>query len=106
MDTHKPQSPSTFDLYSEAHSQEAVLSEKVKCQQAVFWDQQLTIAIQHDSYRPATEAIFAKSERLSIFTFQKIKLPALDADDVPHLRLRSHSRRRLYKRPDPFLTLT
>ncbi|KAI9781703.1 MAG: hypothetical protein M1816_002199 [Peltula sp. TS41687] len=74
----------------------------LKCQQVVLWDQQLTIAIQHDSYRPAIEAIFAKSERLSIFAFQKMKLPALDPDDVPHLRLRSHLRRRLYERPDSF----
>ena len=70
----------------------------LKRQQIVSWNPQLTISIQHDSYRPIIEAMFAKLERLSTFTFQKMELPSPDPDDVPQLRQRSYSRRCLYER--------
>ncbi|KAI9765661.1 MAG: hypothetical protein M1840_007218 [Geoglossum simile] len=74
----------------------------LKRQQTVFWDPQLTSTIQHDSYRPVVEAIFAKSERLSMFTSQKMQLPPPEPEHIPHLRQRSYSRRHLYERPDSF----
>ncbi|KAI9772801.1 MAG: hypothetical protein M1839_002302 [Geoglossum umbratile] len=74
----------------------------LKRQQTVFWDPKLTSTIQHDSYRSVIEALLAKSERLSMFAFQKIELPPPDPDDIPHLRQRSYLRRHLYERPDSF----
>ena len=70
----------------------------LKRQQIVLWDPQLTISIQHDSYRPIIEAMFTKLERLSTFTFQKMEMPPSDPENVPQLRQRSYSRRCLYER--------
>ena len=70
----------------------------MKVMQEVFWDEQLTTAIQHDGYRPIIEDILRKSEQLSIFAFQKAELPSLEPAGDLHLLQRSYSRRRLYER--------
>jgi hypothetical protein len=64
--------------------------------QTVTWDQTLTSSIQHDSYEPLVQEIFAKSNRIKAFVSFGEKI--LDIKTPSHLRRRGEIRRLLYER--------
>ena len=75
---------------------------QLKRQQTVSWDTNLTVSIQDDRFRVTVEAIFAKVDRLSVFSESKVKPLNLDMEHIPHLCLRSQLRRRQLERCEPF----
>ena len=74
---------------------------QLKRQQIVTWDTRLNECIQHDCFREIVEEIFAKVERLSIFSTSKVNIPELETDHISHLCRRSHWRRQQLKRCEP-----
>jgi hypothetical protein len=70
----------------------------MKVMQEVFWDENLTVTIQHDGFGPIIEEICRKSRQLSIFAFQNTELPPPEPAGDTHLLCRSYSRRHLYER--------
>ena len=74
----------------------------LKRQQDVTWDENLTMTIQHDQYRPVIENILAKVERLSMFTSHDIHRLELEPGGAASLRERSYTRRHRFERSDAF----
>ncbi|KAE8322528.1 hypothetical protein BDV39DRAFT_209670 [Aspergillus sergii] len=74
----------------------------LKRQQDVTWDDNLTMTIQHDQYRPVIEGILAKAKRLSKFTSHNIHHLELEPGGATSLRERSYIRRHRFERPDAF----
>jgi Protein of unknown function (DUF3638) len=66
--------------------------------QTVFWDRDLTMSIQHESYETLIQEILAKSDRLQAFTAHNDEAIDLDIKIPSHLRRRSEIRRLLYER--------
>ena len=75
----------------------------LKCQQEVSWDSQLTVSIQHESFRSVVEDIFRKVERLSTFTEKNIAIPKSAANHEHRLWYRSKWRRQQLERTSSYL---
>ncbi|KAK1139534.1 hypothetical protein N8T08_000674 [Aspergillus melleus] len=69
----------------------------LKHQQQVFWDKDLTVAIQSDLYRPIIEAVATQLERLKPFALDGCYHLQLEEGGVSYLRDRSHLRRRNFE---------
>ncbi|KAK2801761.1 hypothetical protein FQN51_005126 [Onygenales sp. PD_10] len=76
--------------------------EDMKCQQTIFWDENLTSTIQHDAYQPLVDVILEKSHLLSRFEHQAVEIPLPVPDGEVHLRQRSYLRRLVYDRPNSY----
>ncbi|KAE8384199.1 hypothetical protein BDV23DRAFT_189450 [Aspergillus alliaceus] len=74
----------------------------LKRQQNVAWDENLTMTIQHDQYRPVIENILAKGERLSKFTSHNVYQLELEPGSAACLRERNYIRCHRFERPDAF----
>ncbi|KAI9733803.1 MAG: hypothetical protein M1818_007070 [Claussenomyces sp. TS43310] len=73
----------------------------MKVMQVVSWNPNLTASIQNEAFRSIIQEIRGKSERLSLFAFEKINLDPDESGGDQHLSNRSYLRRRLYQRPAP-----
>ena len=71
----------------------------LKAMQKVAWNDDLTTTIQHGGYTTVIEAIWTKSEQLTVFAHQKTAPAILSDIGEPHLSKRSYLRRSLYERP-------
>ncbi|KKK16991.1 hypothetical protein ARAM_007246 [Aspergillus rambellii] len=77
---------------------------EMKRQQKVFWDENLTVTIQHDQYRPLVERMAEKLNRLAVFSLQdRPSCFNLERRGVPYLTQRSYLRRRNFGRSEPRL---
>jgi hypothetical protein len=65
----------------------------LKVMQTTYWDPNLTISIQHDGYVTILNSIIEKSAQLSLFSVQKVELPAFKPIGETHLVMRSLMRR-------------
>ncbi|KAL4784729.1 hypothetical protein BJX76DRAFT_356715 [Aspergillus varians] len=75
---------------------------ELKRQQAVTWDPNLTVTIQHDAFKVVIDSILKKLEQLSLFQVDALKVHEEDEAvwTSPHLRERAHWRRSIYERPE------
>ena len=74
---------------------------QLKRQQFILWNADLTTSVQDERFRTAVEAIYAKVERLSVFSGSKVESLNLDVEHIPHLCLRSQWRRQQLERCEP-----
>lgn len=70
--------------------------EHLRKQQSVRWDNNLTVTIQHDAYRPAVDTFFAKFGEMAMFADGAVELPEWAPETAALLRQRGlNSRLRL-----------
>lgn len=74
-----------------------------KSLQKVYWNDELTTAIQYDGYDSIVQDIFDTNEKLTIFAPAKIELPESTRERQQHLMSRSYTRLRAFRRPDGYL---
>lgn len=91
-----------LSVLSKLSPQRKYYPKEKKAQQAVQWNEHLTVTIQNDAFALLIESILQRSKRLSLFHKQEpTENPAPDADElstVTHLRERAQWRRSIYER--------
>ncbi|OJJ73414.1 hypothetical protein ASPBRDRAFT_503222 [Aspergillus brasiliensis CBS 101740] len=67
--------------------------------QLVKWNENATISMQHEAYRPVVDSILTRSHRLSLFQSDGTHQQPQKATNERHLSERARWRRSLYERP-------